>query len=287
MKNTKLVSMENLFNMIGYNYIDFKEDSEKDVSSKNIYIKSYNHNDNSIEFKKILLLIRKKDSLVYEVLTEDNTLLLKATGDHRIFDVKSNEYIPLKKAKNCYVLTESNQNIPIIVKKTNYTSPILDIEVEDNENYFSNGILSHNTGGNGLKFYSSIRCQTYKKEIINDEKNVPTGMLIRIKNTKNKVGNPYRECEIKLSFKEGFIIEDEWIEIAIKEKIIEKTGGWYSLPGLPEKIQGLENVIKYLKNNRELYDTLIDKAKKVVYSNNDIISIGEITVDIENKSIEE
>jgi len=177
------------------------------------------------------------------------------------------------------------RKITNILKKNNVT--LLAVNQIRDKIGVSFGNPQTTPGGNGLKFYASIRCQTYKKEIINDDNNVPSGMLIRVKNLKNKVGNPYRECEIKLSFKDGFIVEDEWIEIAVKEKIIEKTGGWYSLPNVPEKIQGLENVIKYFRANSTAYNEVIERTKKIVYSDNDLVKIGEITVDIDNKTIEE
>ena len=106
------------------------------------------------------------------------------------------------------------------------------------------------TGGNALKFYSSVRLDIRKKEAIK-KGDVVVGNVVKIKVVKNKVAPPFREIFTELIFGEGIPIESEIISFATEYKILEKTGSWYSYNG--DRLgQGRENVKALLKENREL-----------------------------------
>jgi recombination protein RecA len=100
------------------------------------------------------------------------------------------------------------------------------------------------TGGNALKFYSSVRLDI--GAIKNGEEVV--GNQTRVKVVKNKVAPPFREAEFEIMYGEGISREGEIIELGANHSIIEKAGAWYSYKG--ERIgQGKENVREFLKKN--------------------------------------
>ena len=110
------------------------------------------------------------------------------------------------------------------------------------------------TGGNALKFYSSVRLDIRRigslkrgDEIIGNE--------TRVKVVKNKVAPPFRQANFDILYNEGISRESEIIEIGVEQNLIEKTGAWYSYNG--DRLgQGKENVRQHLKDNPELKDEL-------------------------------
>lgn len=103
------------------------------------------------------------------------------------------------------------------------------------------------TGGNALKFYSSMRLDIRKIDSIKEGQDI-IGGRVRVKIVKNKVAPPFRQAEFDIYFNEGISRVGEIIDLAVDKGIIEKAGAWYSYNG--SKIgQGRENVREYLKNN--------------------------------------
>jgi recombination protein RecA len=113
------------------------------------------------------------------------------------------------------------------------------------------GILFGNpettTGGRALKFYSSIRLDIRKIDIIKIGDNV-IGNRSRIKVTKNKVAPPFKQAEFDIMFNEGISKEGNLIDIAVNEDIVQKGGAWFSYKGI-RLGQGRENSKLYLKDN--------------------------------------
>lgn len=106
------------------------------------------------------------------------------------------------------------------------------------------------TGGNALKFYSSMRFDIRKIDSIKEGQEI-IGGRVRVKIVKNKVAPPFRQAEFDIYFNEGISKLGEIIDIGVDKGIIEKAGAWYSYSG--NKIgQGRENVREYLKNNPEI-----------------------------------
>jgi recombination protein RecA len=105
------------------------------------------------------------------------------------------------------------------------------------------------TGGNALKFYSSVRLDIRRIGAIKSGEEV-VGNQTRVKVVKNKVAPPFREAEFEIMYGQGISREGEIIELGSNNGIIEKAGAWYSYNG--ERIgQGKDNVRNYLKEHPE------------------------------------
>jgi len=106
------------------------------------------------------------------------------------------------------------------------------------------------TGGNALKFYSSVRLDIRRIGAIKNGEEV-VGNQTRVKVVKNKVAPPFREAEFEIMYGEGISREGEIIELGAAHNFIDKAGAWYSYKG--ERIgQGKENVREFLKKNPEM-----------------------------------
>lgn len=106
------------------------------------------------------------------------------------------------------------------------------------------------TGGNALKFYSSVRLDIRRIGAIKKGDEV-VGNETRVKVVKNKVAPPFKQAEFDILYGEGISLEGEMIELGVKHDIIDKAGAWYSY-GDDRIGQGKENVRKYFKENPEI-----------------------------------
>lgn len=103
------------------------------------------------------------------------------------------------------------------------------------------------TGGNALKFYSSVRLDIRRIGALKKGDEV-IGNETRVKVVKNKVAPPFKKAEFDIIYGEGISRESEIIELGVKNDLIDKAGAWYSYKG--ERIgQGKENVRVFLKEN--------------------------------------
>lgn len=115
------------------------------------------------------------------------------------------------------------------------------------------------TGGNALKFYSSVRLDIRRTGSIKKGEEV-LGNETRVKVIKNKVAPPFRQAEFDILYGEGISWEGELIDIGVKNDIINKSGAWYSYNGA--KIgQGKDNVRVWLKENPEIADEIDAKIR--------------------------
>jgi recombination protein RecA len=106
------------------------------------------------------------------------------------------------------------------------------------------------TGGNALKFYSSVRLDIRRIGAVKDGEEV-TGSETRVKVVKNKVAPPFKQAEFQIMYGEGINRLGEVIDYGVKLELIDKAGAWYSYKG--EKIgQGKSNVIKFLQERPEI-----------------------------------
>ena len=106
------------------------------------------------------------------------------------------------------------------------------------------------TGGNALKFYSSVRIDIRKSTAIKNKDEV-IGNTTKIKVVKNKVAPPFRNVEVEIMYGEGISRFGEIVDLGVREEIIEKSGSWYSYEG--ERIgQGKENTKTFLKENLDM-----------------------------------
>jgi len=114
------------------------------------------------------------------------------------------------------------------------------------------------TGGNALKFYSSVRLDIRRIGAIKHRDEV-VGNQTRVKIVKNKVAPPFRQVEFDIMYGEGISKTGELIDLGVKAEIIEKSGSWYSYGD--ERIgQGRENVRRFLKENP---DIMADVEKRI------------------------
>ena len=110
------------------------------------------------------------------------------------------------------------------------------------------------TGGKALKFYSSIRMDIRKSDVIKDGADI-IGNRTKVKIVKNKLAPPFKVAEFDIMYGTGINNESCVIDVATELDIIQKSGSWYSYNG--DKIaQGKDNVRTYLQNNLELYEEI-------------------------------
>ncbi len=105
------------------------------------------------------------------------------------------------------------------------------------------------TGGNALKFYSSVRLDIRRIGAVKDGDEV-TGNETRVKVVKNKVAPPFKQAEFQILYGKGINLYGEIIDFGVKLGLIDKAGAWYSYNG--DKIgQGKANSMQYLRDNPE------------------------------------
>jgi len=118
------------------------------------------------------------------------------------------------------------------------------------------------TGGNALKFYSSVRIDIRRIGAIKRGDEV-IGNETRVKVVKNKVAPPFKQCEFEILYGEGTSREGELIDLGVKQGIVDKAGAWYSYN--EERIgQGKDNVRKYLKEHTEMADEIDRRLREML-----------------------
>ena len=127
------------------------------------------------------------------------------------------------------------------------------------------------TGGNALKFYSSVRLDIRRIGAIKDKDNI-IGNQTRVKVVKNKMAPPFKMVEFDIMYGEGISKIGEIIDLGVQADIIDKSGAWYSYKD--EKIgQGRENTKQFLKDN---HDMLVEIEGRI-RSNSD--TVEELMID--------
>jgi recombination protein RecA len=115
------------------------------------------------------------------------------------------------------------------------------------------------TGGNALKFYASVRLDIRRIGAVKRGEEV-VGNQTRIKVVKNKLAPPFKQVVTEILYGEGISREGELIDLGSDNKIVEKSGAWYSYGG--ERIgQGKDNARQYLKDNPTAAKEIEDKLR--------------------------
>ena len=115
------------------------------------------------------------------------------------------------------------------------------------------------TGGNALKFYSSVRLDIRRIGAIKDKDNI-IGNQTRVKVVKNKMAHPFKIVEFDIMYGEGISKIGEIIDLGVQADIIDKAGAWYSYKD--EKIgQGRENTKQFLKDNPQMLEEIEAKIR--------------------------
>jgi len=132
------------------------------------------------------------------------------------------------------------------------------------------------TGGNALKFYSSVRLDIRRIGQIKERDEV-VGNQTRVKVVKNKIAPPFKQIEFDIMYGEGISKMGEVLDLGVKAGVVEKAGSWFSHDG--QRIgQGRENAKLFLKNNPEI----ARKIENAVRENAGLIAeriLGEVEKD--------
>lgn len=116
------------------------------------------------------------------------------------------------------------------------------------------------TGGNALKFYSSVRLDIRRSSAIKEGQDV-VGNRTKVRVVKNKMAPPFKEVEFDIMYGEGISKTGEILDIGVESNVVEKSGSWYSFNG--ERIgQGRENVKKFLMDNQDIFDSMYRKIRQ-------------------------
>ena len=120
------------------------------------------------------------------------------------------------------------------------------------------------TGGNALKFYSSLRLEVRKVETIEKSAEEVIGNRVRVKVVKNKVAPPFRKVELEIIFGKGVSATASLLDAAVNCNIIQKSGSWYSHG--EEKIgQGKENTKEFMEKNPQFLKEIEAKVREVLF----------------------
>jgi recombination protein RecA len=110
------------------------------------------------------------------------------------------------------------------------------------------------TGGNALKFYSSVRLDIRRIASIKQGQDV-IGSRTKVRVVKNKVAPPFKEVEFDLIYGEGISREGDVLDLAVEKNIVEKSGTWYAYGG--QRIgQGRENAKQFVKENPKVLEQM-------------------------------
>ncbi len=118
------------------------------------------------------------------------------------------------------------------------------------------------TGGNALKFYSSVRLDVRRVATLKQNEE-SIGNRVKVKIAKNKVAPPFKQAEFDVMFGEGISKEGEIVDYGVKLDIIDKSGAWFSYKA--KKLgQGRENAKAFLKENKDIADEIVAAIKNSI-----------------------
>jgi len=118
------------------------------------------------------------------------------------------------------------------------------------------------TGGNALKFYSSVRLDIRRVNTLKEGQDI-VGSRTRVRVVKNKLAPPFMEAEFDVIYGEGISRMGDLVDAAVEPGIVDKSGAWYSFGG--ERIgQGRDNVKKFLTDNPEVYAAIYAKTREAL-----------------------
>ncbi len=141
------------------------------------------------------------------------------------------------------------------------------------------------TGGNALKFYSSVRLDIRRTGAVKQGEEI-TGNETRVKVIKNKVAPPFKQAEFQILYGEGINHTGEIIDLGVKAGLIEKSGAWYSYNG--DKIgQGKANACEFLKENPDIAKEVEKQIREQFLSVKKPGSRGgDVTIELTDEAIE-
>ena len=118
------------------------------------------------------------------------------------------------------------------------------------------------TGGNALKFYSSVRLDIRRTGAIKEGQEI-VGNRTRVRVVKNKMAPPFTDAEFDILYGEGISQIGDLLDVGADAGVIDKSGSWYSFQG--ERIgQGRQNVVRFLKENVDIHDAVLAKTREAL-----------------------
>jgi recombination protein RecA len=142
-----------------------------------------------------------------------------------------------------------------------------DLQIEGNHTYLVDHVVVHNSpettpGGRALKFYASLRLDIRRIGAIK-EGDEATGNRVRVKVVKNKVASPFKQAEFDIMYGEGISREGLLIDLGVEQRIVEKSGAWFSY-GEERLGQGRENTRTFLKENADIAEAIERDLRKAL-----------------------
>lgn len=206
------------------------------VNVDDLLVSQPDYGEQALEIAEILIRSGAVDVIVIDSVA---ALVPKAEIDGNIGDA----HVGLQ----ARLMSQTMRKLTGILKRTN--TAIIFI----NQIRMKIGVMFGNpettTGGNALKFYSSLRIDIRKIGAIKDGQEV-IGNRTRVKIVKNKMAPPFKVAEFDIVFGEGASREGDMLDLAVEQNIVDKSGAWYSYGG--ERIgQGRENAKAFLKEHAE------------------------------------
>ena len=163
------------------------------------------------------------------------------------------------------LMSKALRKLTAIVAKTNTTVVFI------NQLRQKIGIMFGNpettTGGNALKYYSTVRLDIRRCDSVKNKDNEDIGNRVRVKVVKNKVAPPFRTAEFDIIYGKGICALGNIIDVAVNFDIIKKSGAWFSYND--EKLgQGREKAKEFLEQNPELLNEIETKVREKIASKN-------------------
>ncbi len=162
------------------------------------------------------------------------------------------------------LMSQALRKLTATISKTNTTCIFINQLREKIGVMFGNPETT--TGGNALKFYSSVRLDIRRASQIKDGDKV-IGNQTKVKVVKNKVAPPFRKAEFDIMFGEGISLTGEIIDLGVEYGVIKKSGSWFSY-GDTKLAQGREGVKQLLNDNEELKEELKEKVFEAMKNGN-------------------
>lgn len=159
------------------------------------------------------------------------------------------------------LMSQALRKLTSTVSKTN-TCIIFINQLRDKINSMPFSNPETTTGGNALKFYSSIRLDIRKIGSVKDGDKI-LGNLTRVKVIKNKMAPPFRKAEFEITFGEGISKTGEILDLGVQFEIIKKSGSWFSYNDT-KLAQGRDGAKKVIKDNPELAEELESLIKQAI-----------------------